>query len=394
MFWRNYKFQSRLARVRVRLALMLLRLFYGKNLSEVARTSVHSVEEWSAVPKIQERIVEIQEVFPPDIARYDFDASYSATFRRSKSFDAIKLVRLKDVVVSPQSGLVFLPDQTILQESVGGLIRILGWGKNIHEVLMSSQEILGRPRGTLVVAPSGIPYFHWLMESYPRLVCLLERLENPVILVNSETPSFVRDSIEVAFRHLGRRSELVISDLSVKADEAAFVFLDDWSGFVPPRIVDLLKDIASRTVGQVEKTRQIYISRRRARLRPVANEEEVELELARRGFEITYMEELDLASQWKVMAEANFIVSPHGAALSNLIACSPGTKVLEIFQSGINNDCYARLTKALHLDYSFLRAGLSGSGESVVNIQALLDAVEQLRNQNGCSLPRAESSDN
>ncbi len=129
MFWRSYKFQSRLARIRVRLALIFLRLFYGKNLSEIARTSVHSIEEWSAAPKIRNRIVEIQEVFPADTAQYDFDASYPATFRRSKSFDAIKLVRLKDVVVSPQSGLVFLPDRTILQESVGGLIRILGWGK-------------------------------------------------------------------------------------------------------------------------------------------------------------------------------------------------------------------------------------------------------------------------
>ncbi len=259
---------------------------------------------------------------------------------------------------------------------------------------MSSREIPGFSRGTLVVAASGIPYFHWLMESYPRLVCLLERLENPVVLVNSETPSFVRDSIEVAFKYLGRRAELVASDLSVNAEEAAFVFLDDWSGFVPPRIVDLLRDIVSRTMGQIEKTNPIYISRRRARLRPIANEEEVELELKREGFEIKYMEDLDLVSQWKVMASANLIVSPHGAALSNLIASSPGTKVLEIFQSGINNDCYARLSKALHLDYSFLRAGLSGSGESVVDVQAVLNAVEQLRNRNGLSSPRAKKSVN
>jgi len=385
MFWRSYKFQSRLARIRVRLAQVVLRLFYGKNLSEIARTSVHSVEEWSAVPKIRERILEVQEIFPPSIAHYDFETSYPATFRRSKSFDAIKLVRLKDVILSPQSGLVFLPDKTILQESVGGLIRILGWGKNIHEVLMNSREAPENAAGTLVAAPSGVPYFHWLMESFPRLVCLLDQLENPVILVNSETPSFVIESIEVAFTYLGKKVKIIESDLSIRSAEAAFVFLDDWSGFVPPMIVDLLKRVASRTVGATGKGNKIYISRRRTRLRPIANEEEVEIELSGLGFEVKYMEDLNLISQWKAMAGADLVISPHGAALSNLIACFPGTKVLEIFQSRINNDCYARLSKALDLSYAFLQTERSDSGESVVDIRSLRSALEQLQNQGGCA---------
>lgn len=40
---------------------------------------------------------------------------------------------------------------------------------------------------------------------------------------------------------------------------------------------------------------------------------------------------MSVAEQAVLLASAEFVIAPHGAGLTNLVFCSPGTKVLEIF---------------------------------------------------------------
>ncbi len=52
--------------------------------------------------------------------------------------------------------------------------------------------------------------------------------------------------------------------------------------------------------------------------------------LAEHGFEAIFMEDLSLAEQIRLMGETAVLLAPHGAGLTNMMFCAPGTQVVEI----------------------------------------------------------------
>jgi hypothetical protein len=55
----------------------------------------------------------------------------------------------------------------------------------------------------------------------------------------------------------------------------------------------------------------------------------VEAALARHGFTTYEMLALPPRAQMALFHEADFVISPHGADLANMLFCEPGTKVIE-----------------------------------------------------------------
>lgn len=76
--------------------------------------------------------------------------------------------------------------------------------------------------------------------------------------------------------------------------------------------------------------RRIYISRKSVKHRRLVNEEVVENILSQKGFEIIQPQLLSASDQIKLFSEAECIVTPHGAGLTNLIY-SAAPKVIEFF---------------------------------------------------------------
>lgn len=81
---------------------------------------------------------------------------------------------------------------------------------------------------------------------------------------------------------------------------------------------------------QVEPIKKIYISRSKASKRRVTNEEKFNAFLESRGFTRIYMEDVPPLVQMAICANADVVISPHGAALTNTLFCRAGTKVIEI----------------------------------------------------------------
>jgi hypothetical protein len=79
--------------------------------------------------------------------------------------------------------------------------------------------------------------------------------------------------------------------------------------------------------------RRIYISRNDAKARRVANEEDLAPVLADLGFEVHILKGMPLAEQVRLFQEAEIVTGPHGAGLTNIAWCRPGTKIVEFFPS-------------------------------------------------------------
>lgn len=91
--------------------------------------------------------------------------------------------------------------------------------------------------------------------------------------------------------------------------------------------------------------KKLFISRSRSpNGRQILNEAElVEAVLQPRGFEIVHLENLSLQQQAETLAASRVIVAAHGAGLTNLMFCSPGACVLELFSPRWVEFCFARL---------------------------------------------------
>ncbi len=99
---------------------------------------------------------------------------------------------------------------------------------------------------------------------------------------------------------------------------------------------------------------KIYISRQKAKVRRLVNEEEVIALLEPLGFKTVILESLSVSEQISLMAGAKMIVAPHGAGLTNTIFCQPETQLIEIFSPRYVPDCYWIISNQVGLDYYYL----------------------------------------
>ena len=118
--------------------------------------------------------------------------------------------------------------------------------------------------------------------------------------------------------------------------------------------------------------KRIYLSRRTMGSRPLRNEAEVIAALEAKGFTSLVMETLDGETQLAAIAQADMIVAPHGAALSTLLAASPGTACLEMFnpQRGVLDFCIIAALRGV--DYDMMVGQPLEDGAWEVDIDTIL----------------------
>jgi capsular polysaccharide biosynthesis protein len=76
--------------------------------------------------------------------------------------------------------------------------------------------------------------------------------------------------------------------------------------------------------------RRLYFSRRGHSMRVMTNEAALEAALRARGFEIVRPERLSAAAQVQMMREAEVVVGPTGAAMTNALFAPAGARIVEI----------------------------------------------------------------
>ena len=104
-----------------------------------------------------------------------------------------------------------------------------------------------------------------------------------------------------------------------------------WQHTLPAWVPGYLRNLTGVTVGGTGRRRRLYLTRRTASFRRVLNEEALLPVLESHGFEIFDPGTLTVVEQAKIFTSAEAIISPHSSVMTNLVFCTPGTAVLEIF---------------------------------------------------------------
>jgi capsular polysaccharide biosynthesis protein len=211
-----------------------------------------------------------------------------------------------------------------------------------HRPLLRKRPSRRIAEGTWVIGHWYGNYYHWLVDFLPR-VMLLEEAGRAANLLwprpeKLAAPGFIRESIE----RLGYDPDRSLS-IDIGITEVGQLTIPKTPAHWGPGLALVAQRLTAGRKPMADAPRRIFISRRKASVRRVANEGAVQSVLARYGITELSTETLDFAAQINVMQRAEMIVGLHGAGLTNMLFAPRGAAVVEIgnFAQFPNADYYA-----------------------------------------------------
>ena len=193
-------------------------------------------------------------------------------------------------------------------------------------------------------------YYHWMFEFLPQIE-LLRRSGIDIgsidkFAVNHCCFPFQRETVSL----LGIPLEKIVETYKNNHIQARQLLVSSVIRESTKWACDFLRrEFLNDSIIGLEKKQRIFISRKQRRR--VINEDELVAVLSKFGFKSIAPESLSVAEQISLFAAAEVVIGAHGAALTNTVFCSPGTKVIEIFAPDYVNPCYRKLSSQVGLEY-------------------------------------------
>jgi hypothetical protein len=253
-------------------------------------------------------------------------------------------------------GTTITPQNAVLADTAIDFHRHTKHHQLLHEKHICSPE---RFDGRLAVisSPGSSNYFHWTLDSLPRFN-LLARAEKTI------DAYYVHNNCRFQqewLQKLGITSDKIISASPNRHIEARELIVPSFAGLpgLPsPESLEFLRGFRPENLRG--KGARIYISRSDSKRRRILNEQHLLPILKKHGFTIVHPGRISVEEQMAVFAEAEIIVAPHGAELTNLVYCQPGTHIVEILSPYYLNRCFRELAGLAGLQHTAL-IGRGGS---------------------------------
>ena len=318
-----------------------------------------------------------------DVSTY---ASGSSTLR---SF----LFRIDHCIVSGHT-------MTVLDRT-GGTVLALGTGSaNWNEAKPTLLKRRAAPEGSFFTLTGNGHFYHFFANDVIPLLYFLRRHGPDIgplhIVTRPDFPPFVRDTLRALCAAHANLHILELDRTERLVDVSAlwlsrFAQTREWMPVTRAEANELgaLLIAYHQIPAAGDADRLLFVSRGSTRLRRLDNEAELVAELIELGFEFFVPKAEDHRAQIEAFRSARIVVAVHGAALTNLLFCQPGTLVVELFPSNHVKSTYCWLAMRLGLRYravtGFWGDYLQGFPVKVGDVLALVEA--ELEDHDHTSLP-------
>ncbi len=212
---------------------------------------------------------------------------------------------------------------------------------------------------TLLVRGGMANYYHFLLDVLPRWGIFQETMPDrvPDALYVPATAGYQRQLLTMAgldhlpvvppSKHAAVQARRLLVPSNPNPDLVAPTWVHEWVRRTLP------------AHPAADAPRRIYVTRGdKPNTRRLVREAETLPLLEKEGFVRVDPGRLTVQEQIDLFAGAEVVVAPHGAGLANLVFCSPGVKVLELFAPNYVNPCYWALTDGIEgSTYRYLVAG-------------------------------------
>lgn len=216
-------------------------------------------------------------------------------------------------------------------------------------------------------------YYHWMVDSLPKLFLLKEAgLFNEIdyFLVPNYSADYHRETLE----YFGIKKEKIISIITEHHIQADSLILSSYTridGHHPEWACNGLYDTFVRPNPTSQNDKLLYISRADAKQRRVLNEPELVEMLQKYGFEVHTMSSLSMRRKAELLSSARIIVGPHGSGSINFAFCKPGTRILDLFPDNCVAPFICDVSQKRGLIYDYLLFPSDGNATNAVEGQKL-----------------------
>ncbi|GAB3197271.1 capsular polysaccharide biosynthesis protein [Pontibacter aydingkolensis] len=331
---------------------LLFKLLHGAGYYFRYTSVLHHTGKQVMAPSIVLQFDEEETVFLEQSAEsFNYSIDYSLGYRTKAQY----LVHLRDVEFLGNSGAVVLEDKLVV-ESVFDVSRLAK-----SPAFKTPALLLPKYKHGLYTSVLHLPWaennnYHWFFDCLPRLYFLLNTVQESIkIIMRPDLPAYQLQTLQFILSGYPQ-AEVVFIGKHDKWQVQEFIlpsFISNpQSGYLPQPVGQWLREKIWRgynvQIGVPKK--RIYISRAKAKTRRVLNEQELLPVLGKYGFEVVRPEELSYQQQVQLFFDAELVVAPHGAGLTNLLF-SERCKVLELHPANLIKTHYFLLCKGLGFEY-------------------------------------------
>lgn len=298
---------------------------------------------------------------------------------------------LKDVFVS-KSGVIFknlrifIPSLVVPDDKIQSKGSIM----DMHKFIFLSQQWSGKvvhpvstqesPLALVHELWSARNYYHWVCDALPRLILLQQFYPKCTLILPDPTPDYITNSIKL----LGYEKTVRIDvNTIVKADYLVRPEAVSPNGEQHPYLINKVKDLLTSNRNQTSNQDRIYVSRLKANVRRIVNEDEVIKLFTSYGFKIVYFEDSSFEEQVQMMQNTKILAGAHGAGFTNLLFMPDNSFTIELINKNAVNTCYYHLASNTKIHHSVIlcdaieQAGIALNDFDIqVNIEELKSTLE------------------
>lgn len=325
----------------------------------------------------------VQTFYPETIAKrklpVNFNEAHLTLFEHElqRAIPQSRLLKFKNIRVSSE-GLLFKGTR-ILPESFAFPNHLDEWKLRSVVKFLSKNYVLRRRRlidqDVLWITDYwSREYFHWLADALSRLFVMRDRVEDLLLLLPAgyEKLDYVKSTLS-AFGV--KRIEFIDANEMIECRSLLMPSHTAPSGHYNEEIIRNVRNVLLSAYGESDREERIYISRRHARKRRIVNEDEVADVVSKFRFQTILAEELSFEQQVRIFSRARYVVSNHGAGLTNMLFMPEQGRVLELrHEADYINNCYFTLASALNLNYFYQTCRAATDGPSPHTADLIVDS--------------------
>lgn len=336
------------------------RVFEVADLATIDRALPGRIASRRVLPNIDVHIPPIVygQVEPPDFEFWEYPPRN--WFEKAYALHDASVFTLRDATVHGELGIITI-DRFLVQESlylalpeVNGLTWV---DANHLRVPDPPPELhLERALHAMCGYVGNRNYAHWWVDIVPVIGFAIENgiLADTKLLL-PPLPARYQAQTLALIPEIEGRSIVFEPQTHARCAELLFHPRLTASDYTPdPGRMRFMAQLKRRAGAREDVRRKLYLSRRDAAGRPLANADAVEAAAAEFGYEIVMTSGLSVAEQIRLFAEASHLISPHGAGLANMLFCRPSTRLLELHYDRCINWSLRRLAAVIPMSYGCL----------------------------------------
>lgn len=201
-------------------------------------------------------------------------------------------------------------------------------------------------------------YYHWITEALPRLIRSLDFIKERNLILPESFSGYPFESLSpftLGIEWIKQRENIRVENLLIP-ENTHFTARYDKESILKIRSI-YQSYLVRNKLDKLNLGERIYISRKSANQRIITNEKELVDVLKLDGFTIVEFEEFSFWEQVSIMCNAKYLVSIHGAGLTNQVFMKPGGYIFELQKEVYKNEnfsnCYLKLSNVLGHNYLY-----------------------------------------